>query len=90
MNQQKRLLGYLAEHKRASTNELRSQLSIAHPDTIVSRIRAVYGYGAIRGYWMDGKNQFGEAVRFMVYEISDELTKKKEPFPTESVFRNLH
>ena len=70
MNQQKRLLDYLTEHKRASTNELRSQLSIAHPDTIVSRIRAVYGYEVIKGHWMNGKNQFGEDVRFMMYEFN--------------------
>jgi hypothetical protein len=71
MNQQKRLLDYLTEHKRARTNELRSQLSIAHPDTIVSRIRAVYGYEVIKGHWMNGKNQFGEDVRFMMYELGN-------------------
>lgn len=90
--QMKRLIDYLVIEKQASTNELRNQLGIAHPDTIVSRIRAVYGRDCITGHWMYGKNKFGEDVRFMMYRISDklkaELTKVKPEFPRKSVFGN--
>lgn len=83
--QEQRLLDYLKQHGASSCKEIRNQIAIEHPSTIVSRIRANFGESCIKGQWRDGKNRYGEPIRFMMYSLSKEGHQKifpvKKPFP---------
>ena len=83
--QEQRVLEYLRQHSPASGKEIRNQLGIEHPTTIISRLRAVYGEEAIHGRLTQGRNLFGEKTHFMMYSLTKEGREKifpvKKPFP---------
>lgn len=77
--QEQRVLEYLRQHSPASGREIRNQLGIEHPTTIISRLRAVYGEDAIHGRLTQGRNRFGEKTHFMMYSLTKEGKERVWP-----------